>query len=91
MRNRKIGLVVALVVAWGAWMAYGFQREPAPRQTGHYKVTNWPPDTPTEDYHRIVERYLNEMGADGWHFVYTLQGERAKLMVFESAGPQVPR
>jgi hypothetical protein len=54
-------------------------------------VTNWPPDTPTEDYHRIVERYLNEMGADGWHFVYTLQGERAKLMVFESAGPQVPR
>jgi hypothetical protein len=86
MRSRSVGLIVVLALAFGAWVAYGFQREASPRPTSHFKVTNWPPDTPEEEYHRIVERYLNEMAADGWRLSQTMLGERAKLMVFERGG-----
>jgi len=90
MRARRwIASVVALiaVVALGAVAATAMQqggKQEEPERT--YRVTPWPGNTASEDYHELLEKYLNQMAAQGWRLQVELSAQGTRMLVFERRG-----
>ena len=82
------GMAATTLALW----ATAQQREPrSPRGPSPYRVTPWPVDAdPSGRYADTVEGYLNQMAGQGWRFHSTMQGQKAKMMIFERVSARTP-
>lgn len=79
-----IGATVALALATRA-------QQDRPARGEAYHVTPWPADSdPSGRYADEVEQYLNKMAEEGWRFHSSLEGQKAKMMIFERAPRRTP-
>ncbi len=85
MRFKRMvpGVIVCGILAVAAMAAQ--RREPPAEGVPAYRVTKWPVNSPDRPYLEDVERYLNQMAAEGWKLHGDLAGQGAKMFVFERA------
>jgi hypothetical protein len=83
-----VGLSATSLALWAAAQ----QREERPSRTPKpYRATPWPADAePSGRYADTVEEYLNQMAGQGWRFHSTMQGQQAKVMIFERVSTDSP-